>query len=191
MQSTTCRTFCSYRNVTIEAECPSPEHRSRSIPLAWAVAPNSHPPFRKPSARLSRTASPSFAACRSAGIAEKTAYEWIKRGDDCHSSRPRSNQFAEFAAAIGQSQALRESVLRKEIDSVAIGGQVTMKRTKEVRKRDGAVITTEVTRFSTPNWRAAAWLITNDGGSLHRERQPVFDRVPGCATPQFIVTVKD
>jgi hypothetical protein len=70
-------------------------------------------------------------ACRSADTAEETVCDWIRRGEDCHSSRRGSNQFAEFAAVIGKAEAVREPVLGLAIDSVAIGCQVTVTKTKQ------------------------------------------------------------
>jgi hypothetical protein len=92
-------------------------------------------------------------ACQAAGISVTTGKEWLQRGRGEHPTRPKTNAFAAFAAAVEKAQAQEEAQTIARIKQAGRGGVLIYEKT--TTSRNGQVVTER--RYSEPQWTADAW----------------------------------
>ena len=103
---------------------------------------------------------PFMTACHLAGITHEIGYEWIRRGEDTHATRPSAPIYVQFAQAITHARAQDETRRLLQISQAGKGGAVVHQRTVEKLNAAGEVIsrTTEV-QHAPPDWRADAFVL--------------------------------
>jgi len=106
-------------------------------------------------------------AAEAAGVAERTVYQWLERGE-----RPEEVEqdtlYAQFVQSVQRAQAEAEQVLVASVERAATGFARKTTTVKTYRDEDTGHNVTETTieEAQVFDWRAAAWLL----GMRHKQR---------------------
>ena len=92
-------------------------------------------------------------AAEAAGIARRTIYNWMDRGEN-----EVTGPFAEFLHAKRAAEAIAEARALAIIQRAATGGEPITK-TRRAPAPDGTIAETITAGLSLPDWKAAAWLL--------------------------------